>query len=64
MIESGCRSRFALKTFQRLAVLGEMFRQKLQGDQAAELGILGFVHHTHPAATQLLEDAVVSNGSA
>ena len=26
--------------------------------------VLGFVHHTHAAATQLLEDAVMRNGSA
>jgi hypothetical protein len=26
--------------------------------------VLGFVHHTHAAATQLLEDAVMRNSSA
>src|SRR6516162_8158705 len=41
-----------------------MFGQELQGDEAAELGILGLINHTHPAAAQLLEDAVMRNGSA
>src|SRR5215472_2742718 len=64
MVESRGGARLALKTLQSLAVLGKMFRQKLQGDEAAELGVLGLIDHTHPAATQLLEDAVMRNGSA
>src|SRR5262249_30589802 len=64
MVQSGGGARFALKTLQSLAVLGKMFRQKLQGDEAAELGVLGLINHPHPAATQLLEDAVMRNGSA
>src|SRR5215813_10213707 len=58
MVQSGGGARFALKTLQSLAVLGKMFREELQGDEAAELGVLGLINHTHPAATQLLEDAV------
>jgi hypothetical protein len=64
MIEGGGRLCFALETFQSLAVLGKMFWQKLQGDEAAKLGVFGLINHTHPAATQLLEDAVMGNGSA
>ena len=64
MVQSGGGARFALKTLQSLAVLGKMFGEELQGDEPAELGVLGLVHHTHPAATQLLEDAVMRNGSA
>ena len=41
MIERRGRAGFALEAFQRLAVLGKMLRQKLQGDEAAELGVLG-----------------------
>jgi len=57
-------ARFALKAFQGLAVLGKMFGEELQGDEPAELGILGLVDHTHAAATQLLEDAVMRNALA
>ena len=64
MVQSGGGARFTLKAFQSLAVLGKMFGEKLQGDKAAELDVFGLINHTHPAATQLLEDAVVRDGSA
>jgi hypothetical protein len=64
MVQSGGSARFALKTLKRLAVLGTMFGQELQGGEPAELDVLGFINHTHPAAAQLVEDAVMRNGSA
>ena len=36
-----------------------MFGEELQGDEAAELDVLGLINDTHPATTQLLEDAVM-----
>src|SRR6516164_5735102 len=63
MVQSGGGPRFALKPFQSLAVLGKMFRQELQGDEAAKLGVFGLINHTHPPATQPLEDAVMRNGN-
>jgi len=41
-----------------------MLREKLQGGEAAELGVLGLVDRAHPAATELLEDVVMRNGLA
>jgi hypothetical protein len=38
--------------------------QKLEGDKPTELHILSLEHHTHPAATELLNDAVVRDGLA
>src|SRR5215470_6842210 len=64
MVQSGSGARFALKAFQSLAVLGKMFREELQGDEPAELDVLGLIDHTHPAATQLLEDTVMRNSLA
>jgi len=64
VIESQGRARFALEALQSLVVLGKMFIQKLQGDEAAELGVLGLINDTHPVATQLLEDAVMRSRSA
>ena len=64
MVQSGGGARFALKAFESLAVLGKMFRQELQGDEAAELGVLSLVNHTHAAATKPLQDAVVRHGLA
>ena len=31
---------------------------------AMQLEVLRFVHHTHPAATELRDDAIVRNGFA
>ena len=64
MIQSGRRSRLAPEAFQRLRIFGQLVGQELQGDEAAELSVLGLVDHTHPAAAELLDDAVVRNGLA
>jgi len=34
-------------------------RQEFEGDEAAEVHILGFIDHTHPTAPEFLDDAVV-----
>ena len=64
VIESRSCLGLPLESLQVLSVLGEFFRQELQGDGALELGVLGLVHHAHTATTQLLQDAVVRNGLA
>ena len=64
MVQSGGGARFALKAFQSLVVLGKMFGEQLQGNEAAEPSVFGLVDHTHTAATQLLKDAVVRNSLA
>ncbi len=55
---------FAAEAFEGLVFLGQRLRQKLERDEAVQLGVLGFVDHTHAAATQLFENAVVGYGSA
>ena len=45
------------------AFFGYLVRQKLQGDEAVQLYIL-LVDHTHPAAPELLDEAVVRDGLA
>src|ERR1700720_355072 len=64
MVESRCGLRFTLKTGKSLGVPGYFIGQELEGDKAVQSGVLGLVDHTHPAATQLLHDAVVRNGLA
>src|SRR5262249_41356029 len=59
MIECRGGTRFTSKAFQRLGVHGKTFGQELQCHEAAEFTVLGFVDHTHPAATQLLQDGIV-----
>src|SRR5262249_21169421 len=64
MIQGRGGTSFPLETFERLPILGQLFGQELQGDAAAELGVFGLVDHTHAAATELLQDAVVRDGLA
>ena len=64
MIQSGGGARFAAKAFQRLRISGYIVGQEFQSNKAAKFGVLGLVHDTHPAAAQLLDDAVVRDGLA
>jgi hypothetical protein len=41
-----------------------VLRQEFEGDAAVQPGVLGLVDHTHPAAAQLLDDAVMRDGLA
>src|SRR2546428_6215345 len=62
MIQSGGGPRLSLKTFQRLMVAGEFFRQELKRNGATQLRILGLIDYPHAAATQFFENAVVRDG--
>ena len=64
MVESRGCLRLPLETSQRLGVSGDLVRQELQGDKTMQSGVLGLVHHTHAAATELLDDSVVRDGLA
>ncbi len=50
MVQRGGGARFAAKALERLRVVGNIVRKKLDGDEAAELGVLGLVDHAHAAA--------------
>ena len=54
----------APEAFQCLRVLGHVIGQELEGNEATERRVLSLIHHTHPAAAQLLDDAVVRDGLA
>src|SRR5713101_2303494 len=64
MIQSRGRTGLAAEAFQCLRVSRQFIGQEFEGDEAAKLGILSLVDHTHPAATGLLIDAVVRDGLA
>src|SRR4051794_14529806 len=64
MVEGRRSLSFSLETSQGLGVSGDLVRQELQGNKAMESSVLGLVDHTHPAAAQLLDDAVVRDGFA
>ena len=64
MVQGGGGLGFALEAAECLRVFGHVVGQELEGDKAAELHVLGLVDHTHPAAAELLDDAVVRDGLA
>ena len=64
MIEGGSGARLALEALKQLAVLRHFGRKKFQRHAAAELGILGFVHHAHAAGAQFSLNRVVQQGLA
>jgi hypothetical protein len=59
MIESRRRFRLAFKPFECLPVMRQFLRQEFQRHGSFQARILGLIHHTHPPAAQLLEDAVM-----
>ena len=64
MVERRRSPRLAAETSLKLAVLGQFFGQELERHAAAELGVLGPVHHAPAPTAQLLQDAVVGNDLA
>jgi len=53
---------FALKAGECLRVTGDVFWEKLESNESMKPCVLSFVDDTHPAASQLLDDAVVRDG--
>jgi hypothetical protein len=61
MIQGRCSARLPTETIQGLGVLGQLIREKLEGDVPAESNVFGLVHHSHAAATQPTDKAVMRN---
>ena len=64
MIQRGRRSGFPSEAFQRLWVVRDIVREKLDGDESTEHGVLGLVDDSHAATTQFFKDAVMRYGLA
>jgi hypothetical protein len=64
MVEGGGGLRFTLKTNERLAILGDLVREKFEGHEAVQTGILGLVNDTHTAPAELFKNAVMGDGLA
>ena len=62
VVKLGRGFRFALEALAAFFVAQQMRREKLQRHRSIELGVLGFVNHTHPAFTEFLGDLVMRNG--
>ncbi len=64
MVQRGCSASLAAEALKSGRVANHAIREKFERHEAAEFGVLGLVHDAHPAAAQLLDDAVVRDGSA
>ena len=64
MVQGRSGLSFALEAAECLRVFGHVVGQELESHKAAELYVLGFVHHPHTTAAQLLNNAVVRDGLA
>jgi hypothetical protein len=64
VVELGSGAGFAHKSIEGALIVDEVFGDKFQRDMAAEAKILRFINHTHTAATELGEHAVVGYGLA
>jgi hypothetical protein len=53
-----------IPAFQYSRVFRDVLRQEIQRDKATEFRVLGLVHHTHPPASELLDDAVMRDDLA
>ncbi len=62
MVQRRRRPRLSAEAFQGLRVFSHRVRQELQSDHAAEFEVFGLVDHTHPTATELLDDVVMRDG--
>jgi hypothetical protein len=54
--------RLTPETFKCGSVVCRLGRQKLKRDESMEASILCLVNHSHPAATELLDDVVMRDG--
>ena len=62
MVQRRSRLRLALKASEGLRISGHFIRQKFERDKAVQARVFRFVNHTHTAAAQLVDNAVVRNG--
>src|SRR5215471_2764494 len=64
MVQCGSGFGFAAKPFERLRIVSQRIGKKLKGNETVEPCVLGLVDHTHPAAAEFFEDAVMRDGLA
>ena len=64
MVQGRSRAGFAAKSFQCLRILRDILRQELERYKSAKGGVLGLINHTHAAAAEHLDDAVMRNRMA
>ena len=61
VIQSGGGLGFALKAGESLRIASDFGREEFESHEAVQLGVFGFVDHSHAAAAQFFEDVIVRN---
>jgi hypothetical protein len=61
VVEGRGRTGLAPEPLESLIVSGKSFWQEFEGNEPPELSIFSLENYTHPAAAQLLENAVMGN---
>ena len=64
MVQSRGRLGLPLKAGQSLGVAGDVIGQELECHKTMKASVFSFVYHSHPPATDLLDNAVVGDGLA
>ncbi len=62
VIQCGRGLRFSLESGESMRIPGYIFRQELERHETVETSIFSFVDDSHPAATELFDDAVMRDG--
>ena len=62
VVQRGRGFGFPLETAESLCVVGEFVGKELEGNMATELEVFCLIDHTHSAAAELLDNAVVRDG--
>jgi hypothetical protein len=53
-----------LKAGESLWVASDFFGQEFERDETVQPRVFGFVNHSHPTATDFLDNSIVGNGLA
>ena len=61
MVESGGGTRLALEALDGLWIRRQFARQEFQGYPSPQSRVIGGVDHTHPTATEALDDLVMGD---
>jgi hypothetical protein len=64
MIEAGSGLGFAAESAEQMLVGGNVVGKELEGDEAAQAGVLGLENHSHPAAAEFFDHPVMRDGLA
>jgi len=64
VVQGGGGLRFPLETCQRLRIVSHFIGKEFQGNKTVQARVFGFVHDTHAAPAELLDNAVMRDGLA